>query len=115
MSALGRQLGSAFTCRAAAAKIQQHNATTLSGMDGDSHMRCPMSDRLQRVQERARQLAWSGEFKDWRSIAFKLQFEDGFTEAFHWIFGAATREELDGICKETANQSSRSAERRLPL
>jgi hypothetical protein len=69
-----------------------------------------MNDRLQRVQDRARQLARSGEFKGWRSIVFKLQFEDGFTDAFHWIFGAAAQEELDGICKQAANlDTSRAA------
>jgi hypothetical protein len=59
-----------------------------------------MNDRLQRVQDRARQLARSGKFNGWSAIAFKLQFEDGFTDAFGWLYGVSAQEELDGICRE---------------
>ena len=44
-----------------------------------------MSKELQRIQARARELARSGRFIGWRPIAFELQFEPGFTEAYEWI------------------------------
>jgi hypothetical protein len=61
-----------------------------------------MNERLQRVQDRARHLARSGEFNGWSAIAFKLQFEDGFTDAFQWIYSASAQEELDRICTNAA-------------
>ena len=36
-----------------------------------------MSDTVQRVQARARELAGSGKFAGWRALAFELQFEPG--------------------------------------
>ena len=36
----------------------------------------------------------------WRPIAFTLQFEEGFAEAFDWIYSHATQEELDSLCAE---------------
>jgi hypothetical protein len=37
-----------------------------------------------------RELALSGTFIGWRPIAFTLQFEEGFAEAFDWIYSHAT-------------------------
>jgi hypothetical protein len=34
-----------------------------------------MSETLERMQARARELARSGKFSGWRSVAFELQFE----------------------------------------
>jgi hypothetical protein len=61
-----------------------------------------MNERLQRVQDRAHELARSGKFNGWRPIAFKLQFEDGFTEAFQWFYSASVQDELDRICRNAA-------------
>ena len=59
-----------------------------------------MSKELQRIQARARELARSGTFIGWRPIAFELQFEPGFTEAYEWIHSPSAQEELDSICRE---------------
>jgi hypothetical protein len=56
-----------------------------------------MNEELQRIQDRARELARSGEYKNWRPIAFALQFEADFTDAFQWIYSASTRDELDRL------------------
>jgi len=78
-----------------------------------------MSETLDHMQERARELARSGEFSGWRSVAFELQFEPSLKEAFQWIHSAsiedafqwlyspATKEELDRLCDEARNPSSR--------
>jgi hypothetical protein len=60
-----------------------------------------MSEKLQRFQARARELARSGKFNGWRPIAFRLQFEEGFTEAIQWTYSASSQEELDVICRES--------------
>jgi hypothetical protein len=68
-----------------------------------------MSDSLDRVQKRARALALSGTFAGARAVAFELQFEPGFTEAFRWIYSPATQDELDRLCKEArANANGRA-------
>jgi hypothetical protein len=59
-----------------------------------------MSEKLWRFQARARELARSGKFHGWRPIAFTLQFEEGFAEAFQWVYDASTKAELDSICRE---------------
>ena len=41
-----------------------------------------------------------GTFIGWRPIAFELQFEPGFTEAYEWIHNPSAQEELDSICLE---------------
>ena len=61
----------------------------------------PMSEKLQRFQARARELARSGAFNGWRPIAFELQFEEGFAEAIQWTYSASTQEELDIICRKS--------------
>ncbi len=60
-----------------------------------------MSEKLQRFQARARELARSGKFNGWRPIAFELQFEDGFPDAIQWTYSASTQEALDIICRES--------------
>ena len=59
-----------------------------------------MSKEIQRIQARAHELARSGTFIGWRPIAFELQFEPGFTEAYEWIHSASAQEELDSLCRE---------------
>ena len=60
-----------------------------------------MSEKLQRFQARARELARSGKFNSWRPIAFALQFEEGFTEAIQWTYSPSSQEELDIVCRES--------------
>lgn len=79
-----------------------------------------MSETLERIQERARELARSGRFTGWRSVAFELQFEPSLKEAFQWLHSAsiedafewfhspATKEELDRLCDEARTPNSRS-------
>ena len=69
-----------------------------------------MSETLELTQERARDLARSGKFSGWRSVAFELQFEPGLKEvfqwrhsvsaedAFQWLHSSAAKEELDRLC-----------------
>jgi len=78
-----------------------------------------MSEILVRIQERAHELAGSGKFSGWRSVAFELQFEPSLKEAFQWLHGAsiedafqwlyspATKEEVDRLCDEARNPSTR--------
>jgi hypothetical protein len=78
-----------------------------------------MSEILERIQERAHELARSGKFSGWRSVAFELQFEPSLKEAFQWLHGAsiedafqwlyspATKEEVDRLCDEARNPSTR--------
>lgn len=63
-----------------------------------------MSDIVQRVQARARELAGSGKFAGWRALAFELQFEPGFFDAYGWIYSPSTKEELDKLCTEARKQ-----------
>ena len=84
-----------------------------------------MSEILERIQERAHELACSGKFSGWRSVAFELQFEPSLKEAFQWLHSAsiedafqwlyspATKEELDRLCYEARNPST-AAIPRLP-
>ena len=41
-----------------------------------------MSEDLKRIQQRARDLARSGKFIGSRAVAFELQFEPGYAQAF---------------------------------
>jgi hypothetical protein len=59
-----------------------------------------MSKPSNGIQKRARELALSGEYIGWRSIAFELQFEPGYAEASAWINSVATQEELDALCRK---------------
>jgi hypothetical protein len=63
-----------------------------------------MSKEIRCIQARARELARSGTFIGWRPIAFELQFETGFTEAYEWIHSPSAQEELDSICREARMQ-----------
>ena len=76
-----------------------------------------MSEALERMQERARELARSGRFGGWRSVAFELQFEPGLKEfqglhsasvedAFQWLHSPKAKEELDRLCDEARNPFS---------
>jgi hypothetical protein len=52
----------------------------------------------------ARELAGSGKFACWRALAFELQFEPGFFDAYKWLYSPSTREELERLCKEARKQ-----------
>ena len=41
-----------------------------------------MSEALERIQKRARELACSGKFAGWRAITFELQFEPALKDVF---------------------------------
>jgi hypothetical protein len=74
-----------------------------------------MSETLERMQERARDLARSGKFSGWRSVAFELQFEPSLKEVYQWLHSSAvedaflwlhspnTKLELDRLCEEARN------------
>jgi hypothetical protein len=68
-----------------------------------------MSEKLQKFQARARELARSGKFTGFRPLAFELQFEDGFVDAVHWTYRVSTQEELDSICREARKQHTERA------
>jgi hypothetical protein len=69
-----------------------------------------MSETLERMQERARELARSGKFSGWRAVAFELQSEPGLEkvfqwrhsasaeDAFQWLHSPTAKEELDRLC-----------------
>ena len=77
-----------------------------------------MSETLEHLQKRARELARSGKFSSWRAVAFELQFEPNLREVFKWLHDAAVEDafqwlhspeaknELDCLCYE-ARQGSR--------
>jgi len=67
-----------------------------------------MSNSVQRIQARARDLAKSGKVSGWRAIAFELQFEPGFFDAYGWIYSPSTKEELEALCKEARRRSTKS-------
>ena len=52
-------------------------------------------------------LARSGDFYGVRPLVFELRFEEGFHEAREWLALASTKEELDGLCRES--RASRKA------
>ena len=80
-----------------------------------------MSESLQYLKKRARELAISGKFSGWRSVAFELQFEPGLQEvfkwlhnssvedAFQWLHSPQTKDELNRLCYD-ARHSSRDPE-----
>ena len=69
-----------------------------------------MGETLERMQERARELARSGKCSGWRSVVLELQFEPGLKEVFQWRHSASAedaflwlhsptaKEELDRLC-----------------
>jgi hypothetical protein len=81
-----------------------------------------MSETLERMQERARELARSGKFSGWRSVAFELQFEPGLKEvfqwrhspsaedAFLWLYSSTAKEELDRLCLDRLCAGARNPE-----
>ena len=64
-----------------------------------------MSEQLKRIQKRARELARSGRFLGWRPVAFELQFEPGYTDAYQWLYSPSTKEELDDLCSRARKRS----------
>ena len=77
-----------------------------------------MNETLERMQARARELARSGKFSGWRSVAFELQFEPGLKEVYQWLHSASVddaflwlhspkaKAELDRLCDEARNPFS---------
>jgi hypothetical protein len=78
-----------------------------------------MSEILEHMQERARELARSGKFLGWRSVALELQFKPALNEAFQWLHSAsgedafqwlhspASKAALDRLCDEARDLSTR--------
>jgi hypothetical protein len=64
--------------------------------------------KLKRIQATARELARSGRFFGWAPIAFELRFEDGFAEARDWLYRAATRDELDRLCRKARTSKNQA-------
>ena len=52
------------------------------------------------IQQRARELARSGKFIGSRAVAFEVQFEPSYAQAFRWIHNFETQDELDQLCSE---------------
>ena len=50
-----------------------------------------MSEDLNRIQQRARDLARSGKFVGSRAVTFELQFEPGYAQAFGWLHNLERR------------------------
>jgi hypothetical protein len=77
-----------------------------------------MSETLERMQRRARELARSGKFAGWQPVVFELQFEAELKEAFQWLHDTsiedaflwlhspATKQELDRLCCEARSPSA---------
>ena len=63
---------------------------------------------LKRIQQRARDLARSGKFIGSRAVAFELQFEPGYAQAFRWIHSLETQDELDHLCSEARTRINRT-------
>ena len=54
-----------------------------------------------RFKAKARELARSGDFYGLRPLVFELRFEEGFHETRAWLELASTKEELEGLCRES--------------
>ena len=63
--------------------------------------------KLDLFKAKARALARSGHFYGLRPLVFELRFEEGFHEALEWLALASTKEELDGLCRESNEPQSR--------
>ena len=67
-----------------------------------------MSNDLKHIQQHARELARSGRFVGSKAVAFELQFEPGYSQAFEWLHKLETLEELDRLCAEARMRISRT-------
>jgi hypothetical protein len=74
----------------------------------EANAEAAMSEDLKRIQQRARGLARSGKFIGSLAVAFELQFEPGYAQAFRWIHSPATQEELDLLCSEARTRIHRT-------
>jgi hypothetical protein len=72
-----------------------------------------MSEKLRQFQARALELARSGKFTGWHPLTFELQFEEGFAEAFQWVYDTSTQEQLDSICRDARCRLKAELPRRL--
>lgn len=85
-----------------------------------------MSETLERMQERARELARTGKFAGWRAVTFELQFEPSLKEAFQWLHDVSVEDafrwlhsqvakrEIDRLCDEARNAATHQPEEALP-
>ena len=71
-----------------------------------------LSETLQRVQARARELARSGKFASWRGVAFELRFEPDCLHGLGWIQSPAAQEEIGRLCSEARAPSPPPSPRR---
>ena len=67
-----------------------------------------MSEDLKCIQQRARDLARSGKFIGSRAVAFELQFEPGYAQAFRWIHSVEAQDELDHLCRVARTRINRT-------
>ena len=65
-----------------------------------------MSNDLKHIQQHARELARSGRFVGSKAVAFELQFEPGYAQAFGWLHNYETLDELDRLCAEARMRAS---------
>jgi hypothetical protein len=75
-----------------------------------------MSETLERMQKRARELARSGKFAGWQAVSFELRFEPELKEAFQWIYDESvedafnwlhspvTKQEIERLCYEARSR-----------
>jgi hypothetical protein len=75
-----------------------------------------MSETLERMQKRARELARSGKFAGWQAVSFELRFEPELKEAFQWIYDESvedafnwlhspvTKQEIARLCYEARSR-----------
>lgn len=68
-----------------------------------------LSETLEQVQRRARELARSGTFAGWRAVAFELRFEPGYGQAVRWIKSPAAQDEIDRLCLKARARPPSSA------
>jgi hypothetical protein len=61
-------------------------------------LRLKRREQKENVLRRARELAKSGHFEGWQSIAFQLRFFDGFSKA-HISINGVLKKELNSICR----------------
>src|SRR5215471_12370519 len=72
-----------------------------------------MSETLEHLQKRARELARSGNFSSWRSVAFELQFEPNLREVFKWLHDAAVEDVFEWL--HSAKRRTDSSEELLQI
>lgn len=64
----------------------------------------PVISDLERMQEKARQLARTGKFFGVLALEFELRFEPEYAVARQWLNRVSTRTELDRLCRQARRQ-----------